>query len=118
MSISTSVTGLRGAAVALGLAAAAATAVAAAAPATAAAATNATVAQDPADASGFVIWRGEGVRIRACASTSCTVLGLGYSSHVAGWYCQEVANGFAHIHNFTTGVDGWVSTSLIYYGCD
>jgi hypothetical protein len=80
--------------------------------------TSAALSSDPADAAGFVIWRGEGIRIRACASTSCTVLGLGYSSHVAGWYCQEETATFAHIHDFTTGVDGWVSRDWIYYGCD
>lgn len=106
---------LRAGTVAFGLAAAAVTALATAAPAAAAPTTKTSVVMS--DPAGFVIWRGEGIRIRACASASCTVLGLGYSSHDAGFYCGEVTNGFAHIHNFTTGVDGWVSTSWIYYGC-
>src|SRR5581483_10493055 len=88
---------------------------AAASPATGRPASATTVLNSP---DGFVIWRGEGIRIRKCPSTSCTVLGLGYSSHHAGWYCGEESGGFAHIRDFTTGVDGWVSSSWIYYGCD
>ena len=104
---------------AVGLAAVAAAGAATPSPAAAAPVEQTTAAMsDPWDASGFVQWRGEGIWIRACASTSCTVLGLGYSSHTAGWYCGEVSNGFAHIYDFTTAVDGWVSTSWIYYGCD
>lgn len=72
----------------------------------------------PPAAAGFVSWRGEGIRIYSCASQGCSVVGLGYSSHAAGWYCGEVANGLAHIWDDTTQVDGWVSTSWIYYGCD
>jgi hypothetical protein len=60
----------------------------------------------------------DGVRIRACASLGCTVLGLGYRNHVVGWYCQEDQNGFVHIHDWTTGVDGWASNQLMYYYCD
>ncbi|MEE1929506.1 SH3 domain-containing protein [Streptomyces sp. TRM 70351] len=60
----------------------------------------------------------DGVRIRSCASTSCAVLGLGYRSHHVGYYCNSYTNGWVHIKDFTTGVDGWASAQYLYYYCD
>ena len=60
----------------------------------------------------------DGVRIRSCASTGCTVLGLGYTSHQVAYYCGEHVNGFVHILDYTTGVDGWSSDQLTWYWCD
>jgi hypothetical protein len=68
------------------------------------------------DPYGWAQFAVDGARIRACAG-ECTVLGLGYKSHAAGWYCGEVVNDYAHIRDWTTGVDGWVHESLVYYGC-
>ncbi|WP_330285458.1 hypothetical protein [Streptomyces sp. NBC_00576] len=104
-----------------GVAAAALTVVpllAAAAPAaadTSGAATGTAQANEP---SGGAVFFGDGVRIRSCASTSCSVKGLGYRSHFVGWYCGEVQNGFAHIYDFTTEVDGWAATQYLSYYCD
>ncbi|GLP65093.1 hypothetical protein TUSST3_17130 [Streptomyces sp. TUS-ST3] len=73
----------------------------------------------PADEpSGGAMFFADGVRIRSCPSTSCGVKGLGYRSHAVGWYCGEVQNGFAHIYDFTTGVDGWAATQYLSYYCD
>ncbi|GIG55928.1 hypothetical protein Lfu02_03000 [Longispora fulva] len=74
-------------------------------------------AAQPWPAYGWAQFRAEGVRIRSCASTGCPALGLGYTSHFVNWYCFESSNGFIHIHDNTTGVDGWSSDSLLWYGC-
>ncbi|MEU7409240.1 MULTISPECIES: SH3 domain-containing protein [Streptomyces] len=87
----------------------------------AAASTGATGARQAAPAdepSGGAVFVGDGVRIRSCPSTGCGVKGLGYRSHFVGWYCGEVQNGFAHIYDFTTKVDGWAATQYLSYYCD
>jgi hypothetical protein len=84
-------------------------------PATAVRAAPAVQADDPAGGAQF---NADGVRIRSCPSVDCTVLGLGYRSHFVSWYCGQIQNGFVHILNRTTGVDGWASAQYLYYYCD
>ncbi|MER6345968.1 SH3 domain-containing protein [Streptomyces sp. NPDC001595] len=72
-------------------------------------------ADDPAGGAQF---NADGVRIRSCPSLSCTVLGLGYRDHFVSWYCGQIENGFVHILDRTTGVDGWASAQYLYYYCD
>lgn len=70
------------------------------------------------DQFGFAEFTGDGVRIRSCASTRCTVLGLGYRTHWVSWHCGEWANGYVHILDNTTHVDGWSSVAYTNVGCD
>jgi hypothetical protein len=61
----------------------------------------------------------DGVRIRSCPSTSCTILGLGYRSHsVTGscWTTGTVVSGNPYwdkIRDNTTRVTGYVSETLL-----
>ena len=79
-------------------------------------------AAQPAQAAGIPYggaqFNTDGVRIRSCPDLNCTVLGLGYRSHHVAWYCLEHQNGFVHILDYTTGVDGWSSDQLTWYWCD
>jgi len=76
---------------------------------------RAVMADDPAGGAQF---NADGVRIRSCPSIDCTVLGLGYRSHFVSWYCGQIQNGFVHILDRTTNVDGWASAQYLYYYCD
>lgn len=66
-------------------------------------------------------FKGDGVNIRSCASSSCTSLGLGYKSQYEATVCAgtEDQNGYEHIKNLNTGVVGWAANQYVeLLGCD
>ncbi|HEY3506258.1 MAG TPA: SH3 domain-containing protein [Actinocatenispora sp.] len=54
------------------------------------------------------IFTANGVHIRTGPSTSCTSLGLGYTSHSVTVHCSKDHVTWSHIRDNTTGVSGWV----------
>jgi hypothetical protein len=68
----------------------------------------------PNDCSYQYYFNANGVRIHTQASTSSTVLGLGY----AGQYLNATnySNGFYYGQDESTGVTGWVAGQYITYG--
>lgn len=55
------------------------------------------------------------VNIRSGRSTNCVSLGVGYTSHTVDIHCTSEYNGvhWTYLRNATTGVKGWVKTSLL-----
>lgn len=53
-----------------------------------------------------------GVNIRTGPSTTCTSLGLGYTSHNITVHCYNLY-GWSHVRDNTTGVSGWVDTDYL-----
>jgi hypothetical protein len=68
----------------------------------------------PASASDYAYFTDDGVRIRSCGSTSCTVLGLGYRGDSLTAYCY--AGNWIKITDWTTGVSGWSAAGLTVTG--
>lgn len=69
---------------------------------------------------GSYPFKGDGVNIHSCASTSCSVLGLGYRSQRQATICNGdyIKSGFGHIENRNTGVRGWSKLSYVTVACD
>lgn len=64
---------------------------------------------------GANYFKGNGVNIHSCASSSCTVVGLGYRSQKEATVCtpNPNQNGFWHIKDLATGVTGWAADQYI-----
>jgi hypothetical protein len=66
-------------------------------------------------------FKGDGVNIRSCASSSCASLGLGYKSQYEATVCAgtEDQNGYEHIKDLDTGVVGWAANQYVeLLACD
>lgn len=84
-----------------------------AAPASAMVTPKVTCGWKPANNSDYTVsFTTNGVNIRSGPSTSCTSLGLGYTSNSVYVRCE--GSGWDYITDRTTGVTGWSAASYIH----